>query len=450
MRDLWSERSQYKYWLAVELAVVQALVELGLAPEKTRKTIAKAARINVRRISEIEATTGHDLIAFVEQITESLEAGGAKSFARYFHSKGLTSYSIEDPATMIRLGKAVKLIIAELERLEQVLVAKAFEHQWTLMIGRTHGQFAEPTTFGQLLLAFAEAIHRSVDRLKHDLETELSVGAIAGALGNFAGMNPEVSTAALTKLGLKPDLAPTQIIARDRHAAVIAHIGIAAGSIQWIAQTLLVSSRSEIREALEGFRKGQKGSSAMPHKRNPILTENSVGLARQIRSMVAPAIENAATDEWRRIEQSSVERHILPDATSLLHFLTIRMRGVIERLEINPQRMKWHLEVATYGVWAAQQVREAMRAHGLSYDTAYKFVQQAAFQAFDSKVPMQRVLQTKKWKGRGKNRGKTAEQIIGTAALAKCFDARAYVTPGIQHLFDYYCKIRNKPKSSAP
>lgn len=431
MQKLWAEEKKFRTWFSVELAVLQSQVELGEIPREVVIAIEAHAKVSPERIAELEAIYRHDMIAFIGAIQESLEQAGVGMYKEYFH-RGITSYDIEDPALILLLRQAVTLIMQELKGLHAALIAKAKEHQWTLMIARTHGQDAEPTTFGHLLLVFAKSVERSIRRLKYVRKEELQEAKISGAVGNYAGMNPLLEKHALTHLGLTPANAETQILQRDRHAFLVDVLGIAASSIEQMARTFWEMMRSGVHELEEPRTPGQRGSSAMAHKKNPIATEQLMGLARMVRSYALVSMENIATPECRDISQSSAERHIFPGATSLVHYMAHSAKNIVEGLVVFPERMRENLEQQSLGVWASQRVRNALMDASVPYDTAYTYLQEAAFEAQERKIPLRKALAVRFL---SKNDRRTAELIIGKKPLEACFDAHSYIFEGIEHLF---------------
>ncbi|MCH7604677.1 adenylosuccinate lyase [Patescibacteria group bacterium] len=431
MEKLWGRaRSKFEFWLKVELAVLQARGHLGEVSLEAYVDIKRNAKVNVNRIKALEAEFDHDMIAFVVSIQESLERAGVGQWKGEFH-KPLTSYDIEDPATILMLREAVNLILEELVQLEKALRNKAAEHQWTLMIARTHGQDAEPSTFGHLLLVFAEAVYRSIRRLEHVINEELSEGKISGAVGMYGGISPVLEEKALAYLGLKSAKAETQILQRDRHAAVLGALAVAAGTIEQMASTFWQMMRSNVGELREPRRQSQRGSSAMAWKRNPILTERLIGLARLIRGWAGAQMESIATPEWRDIAQSIVERHTFPDATTLMHYAAVRMTVCVERLEVFPDKMQRNLD-RTCGVWAGQLVQVALTETGVSYEDAYLYIQQVGFDAVDQEIS---ILQLLCERPISKEDQRTAESILGQERLEALFDPMAYIRPGIEHIF---------------
>jgi adenylosuccinate lyase len=425
MRELWSEERKFAAWLKVELAVLGQRLHEALCAD-----ITHAAEIDVARIEELEAEFEHDMIAFVVSVQEKLEAAGLGHVKGEFH-KGLTSYDIEDPAMMLTLREANRLIVEKLTKLSCALRKKALEHQWTLMIARTHGQYAEPSTFGHLLLVYALAVERSIRRLNYIEETELQEGKISGAVGTYAGMDPTLEEKALARLGLRPAIAETQILQRDRHATLLNALAVAAGTIEQMCRTFWVMMRSDVGELEEPRKAKQRGSSAMAHKKNPILTERLIGMARLLRGDALAGMENIATLEWREISQSSVERHIFPDATSLLHYMAGKAAYLVENLIVFPERMRENLE-KTNGIWATQPVRLALINAGVEPNAAYEYLQRAAFASRESERPLLVFL---KKLPMSQEDPRTALEILGRDRLEACLDAEAYIKDGIEHIF---------------
>lgn len=361
MARLWSEDAKFKRWLDIELAVIDARARLGLLEdEKARAIVSHFGRvaISAERISEIEAEVEHDMIAFVMAMQETM-TGELAPLRGEFH-KGITSYDIEDPALVIGLREAAALIITALDKLRDALNDKISAHRWTIMIGRTHGQYAEPDTFGRLLLVYNQAVGRAVNRIHYSLCTDLGEGKLSGALGTYGGIDWRVEDLVCARFGLRAAGCETQILQRDRHASFMATLAVAAGSIEQLARTLWEMMRSDAGELEEPRKRKQRGSSAMPQKKNPIMTERLMGLARRFRGMTAEALENIATPEGRDISQSSVERHILPDATALLHYMAETATRLITGLVAHKDVMETNLAVRSLGVWAAQRVRVAL------------------------------------------------------------------------------------------
>jgi adenylosuccinate lyase len=432
MRRLWGRsETRFERWLNVELAVLEARAELGFLALEVPPAIKEHAGFSVERIRELERLYDHDMIAFVVCVQEFLERAGTGQWKEEFH-KTLTSYDVEDPALVLMLREALELVLTELRNLEVALRQKAGEHKWTLMIARTHGQYAEPTTLGQLLLVFAEAVSRSIRRLNTCLVEELGEGKISGAVGTYAGMDVRVEERALAKLGLKPAKVETQILQRDRHAAVLSALATAAGTIEQMARTFWEMMRSDVGELQEPRTETQRGSSAMAHKKNPILTERLMGMSRLVRGAAHAAQENIATPESRDISQSSVERHILPDATALLHYMANKATGLVQGLVVFKDRMRHTLENRTQGVWAGQQIRNALMEVGVPYDLAYLHIQQASFATGAQERHLAEVLCEMPL---SMEDARTAQDILGKERFTQCFNAERYLTDGIEHIF---------------
>lgn len=377
MADIWEPENRFRLWLEVELAACEAQAELGVIPLDAPAKIRAKANFDVARIDEIEREVKHDVIAFLTSVAEFV---GPES--RFVHV-GMTSSDVIDTAFALQLRQASDIIIVSLDRLLAALKKRSDEHRDTICIGRSHGIHAEPTTFGMKLAGHYAAFLRAKKRMIAAKE-EISSCAISGAVGTFATIDPRVEEYVAKKLGLKSETVSTQVIPRDRHAVFFATLGVIASSIENLATEIRHLQRSEVREAEEFFSAGQKGSSAMPHKRNPVLTENLTGLARLIRSSVIPAMENVALWHERDISHSSVERVIAPDATMLTDFALNRMAGVIENLLVYPDRMKQNLE-SLKGLVFSQAVLLALTETGMSREEAYKVVQNNAMQVWAGK-----------------------------------------------------------------
>lgn len=374
MADLWSPETRYSIWLEIETAATEAMAELGLVPEDAAKAVRERGGFDVARIDEIEREVRHDVIAFLTSLAEHV---GPE--ARFVH-QGLTSSDVLDTCLAIQLTRAADLLLADLDGLLSALRRRAFEHKMTPCIGRSHGIHAEPTTFGlKMAQAYAE-FARARTRLEA-ARADVATCAISGAVGTFANIDPRVEERVAAKLGLKPEPISTQVIPRDRHAMFFATLGVIASSIERLATEIRHLQRTEVREAEEYFSSGQKGSSAMPHKRNPVLTENLTGLARMVRGCAVPAMENVALWHERDISHSSVERMIGPDATVTLDFALTRLAGVIDGLVVYPERMRQNLE-ATGGLVYSQQVLLALTKAGVGRDDAYRLVQRNAMRAW--------------------------------------------------------------------
>ena len=373
--ELWSDASKYKTWLEVELAACEAMETAGLVPAGTARSVREQNLVlDPQRIDSIEATTRHDVIAFLTHVEE---LAGAP--ARWLH-RGMTSSDVLDTSLSLLLVRASDLLLARSDRLIAALAARAKEHARTPMIGRSHGIHAEPTTFGVALAGHLAEVKRGRARLARARE-EIAVGKIAGAVGTYAHLTPEIEEQALAQLGLKPETVSTQVVARDRHAQFFAALALIAAAIERLATNVRHWQRTEVGEAEERFSKGQKGSSAMPHKRNPVLSENLCGLARVVRSALTPALENVALWHERDISHSSVERMIAPDATTTLGFMLERCTGLVEGLVVYSARLKENLD-RTGELFFSEAVMLALVHKGLPRQRAYEMVQRSAMRTF--------------------------------------------------------------------
>jgi len=373
MAQIWSPETRFRIWFEIEAHAADAMAELGIIPREAAATIwAKGREVtfDVARIDEIERETRHDVIAFLTHLAEIV---GPE--ARFVH-QGMTSSDVLDTCLSVQLVRASDLLLADLDLVLAALKRRAFEHRDTMTIGRSHGIHAEPTTFG-VKLAFAHAeFARARQRLAYARE-EIAVCAISGAVGTFANIDPAIEAHVARAMGLKPEPVSTQVIPRDRHAMFFATLGVIASSVERLATEIRHLQRTEVLEAEEYFSPGQKGSSAMPHKRNPVLTENLTGLARLVRSAVTPALENVALWHERDISHSSVERGIAPDATVHLDFALVRLAGVIEKLVVYPENMRRNLD-RLGGLIHSQRVLLALTQKGMSREEAYSAVQRNA------------------------------------------------------------------------
>ncbi len=374
MVHIWEPQTKYEIWLEIEVLAAEAMAELGQIPADVPATIRKNARFDVSRIDEIEREVKHDVIAFLTNVAEN-----AGDDSRFLH-KGLTSSDVLDTCLSVQLTRATDLMLVGLDRVLDALKIRAMEHRLTVTIGRSHGIHAEPTTFGVKLAGFHAEFQRARSRLLIARE-EIATCAISGAIGTFANVDPRVEEYVAKKLGMTPEPVSTQVIPRDRHAMFFATLGVIASSIERLATEVRHLQRTEVLEAEEFFSKGQKGSSAMPHKRNPILTENLTGLARLVRSSVVPALENVALWHERDISHSSVERGIGPDATIHLDFALHRLAGVIENLVVYKETMQANLDQLG-GLHNSQRVLIALVEKGVSREEAYTMVQRNAMRTW--------------------------------------------------------------------
>ena len=384
MTAIWSQENKYQKWLDVEVAACEAMVKLGKVPAQAVETIKLKAVIDIARIDEIEKITKHDVIAFVSSLTEKIGEAG-----RFIHM-GLTSSDVLDTALAVQLKEAAQMLLDDLDQLLAVLKRRAFEHKDTLMIGRSHGIHAEPITFGLKMALWYQEMLRNRERLARAKET-VSCGKIAGAVGTFSFIEPVVEEYVCKKLGLTPAPVSSQIVQRDRHAEFFSTLAIIASSLDKFAQEIRLLQRTEVREVEEFFSAGQKGSSAMPHKRNPVLSENISGLARLVRSYAVAALEDVALWHERDISHSSVERVIGPDATIVLDFMLARFTGLIDKLVVYPERMLANLHM-THGVIFSQMVLLSLIEKGTTREDAYAIVQKNAMKSWQEGIEFKSLL----------------------------------------------------------
>jgi len=406
MGRLWSEQEKFRSWLEVELAACEVLSRRGLVPAADLATIRARAGFDLERIAEIEARVGHDVIAFLENLAEHI--GPA---ARHVHY-GLTSSDVVDTALALRTVRALDLLVRGVDELRVVLRRQAEAHRGTRMVGRTHGIHAEPYVLGLKFAAWYAEAGRNRRRLLAARE-EIRRGKLSGAVGTYAHLGPEIEAEVLDLLGLVPEVVATQVVPRDRHAMLVATLGVLASSLDRIATEIRHLQRTDVREVEEPFGAGQKGSSAMPHKRNPVQCENVTGLARIVRAYVQAALEDVPLWHERDISHSSVERVILPDATILCDFLLARVRGVLDGLLVYPERMAENLG-RTRGLVYSQAVLLALTEAGLERKAAYAIVQRHAMRSWGGEGALHELL--------------AADPEVGAAlapeALAACFDAQ--------------------------
>ena len=378
MRNIWSDEHKFQIWLEIELLACEAMAELGQIPKKDAAEIRKRARFSIAEIAEIEKRTNHDVIAFLENVADSVGPP-----ARWIH-QGLTSSDVLDTTLAVQLSEAGALLANDLKSLRAVIAAHARRFKTTPMIGRSHGIHAEPITFGLKLALMFDEFGRALERLMQTLE-RVRVGKLSGAVGTHAHVDPKVERAVCEKLGLKPATVSTQIVQRDRHAEFLATLALIASSIDRWATEFRHLQRTEVLEVEEFFAEGQKGSSAMPHKRNPITSERLSGLARVIRGNAVAALENVALWHERDISHSSAERIILPDSCTLLDYMLVKLRELVEGLQVYPDRMQQNLAM-TKGLYFSQSILLALTRAGAERKSAYEAVQRAAM---------------KTWKGEG-------------------------------------------------
>lgn len=378
MVAIWSPESKFRIWYEIEAHACQAMADIGVIPQANADAVwrAKDVEFDIARIDEIEAVTKHDVIAFLTHLAEHI---GSEE-ARFVH-QGMTSSDVLDTCLNVQLVRAADLLIADVQALLAALKRRAYEHKMTIRIGRSHGIHAEPTTMGLTFARFYAEMDRNLERLRI-ARAEIATGAISGAVGTFANIDPQVEEHVCTKLGLTPEPISTQVIPRDRHAAFFAALGVVGSSIENIATEIRHMQRTEVLEAEEFFSKGQKGSSAMPHKRNPVLTENLTGLARLVRMAVVPALENVTLWHERDISHSSVERNIGPDTTITLDFALNRLTQVIDKLVIYPDNMLANMNKFR-GLVMSQRVLLALTQAGVSREDSYRLVQRNAMKVWE-------------------------------------------------------------------
>jgi len=385
MGAIWTERARFEQMLGVELAVSRAQAARGVVPAESLAAIEARAAVDPERIAEIERTTDHDVIAFVSQVAETIGPEG-----RFLHL-GLTSSDVVDTALALQLRDAGELLLRDCDRLLSALIARARGESDTLMMGRTHSVHAEPITFGLKLAGWAFELDRGRRRLAMAVD-EIATGKISGPVGTYSHLGPDVEAEVLAALGLHADLASTQIVQRDRHAALLAAIAILGGSLERFATEIRNLQHTEIGEVMEPFKAGQKGSSAMPHKRNPILSERIAGLARLLRGYAGTALEDQPLWHERDISHSSAERVILPDATIVLDYMLVRMTGLVEGLVVRGERMRENIERGL-GLHASSRILGALvEKGGMTREAAYAVVQRAALRAADERTPLRDLL----------------------------------------------------------
>jgi adenylosuccinate lyase len=410
MGAIWTERARFEAMLKVELAVTRAQAARGVVPAEALAAIEAKAAVDPERIAEIEKTTDHDVIAFVSQVAETVGPHG-----RYLHL-GLTSSDVVDTALALQLRDAGELLLRDCDRLLATLIARARSEADTLMMGRTHSVHAEPITFGLKVAGWAFELDRGRRRLADALD-EIATGKISGPVGTYSHLGPDVEAEVLAELGLHPDPASTQIVQRDRHAALLTSIAVLGGSLERFATEIRNLQHTEIGEVMEPFKAGQKGSSAMPHKRNPILSERVAGLARLLRGYATVALEDQPLWHERDISHSSAERVILPDATIVLDYLLVRMAGLVEGLVVRAERMRRNIE-GGLGLHASSRVLGLLvERGGMGREAAYAIVQRASLRAADERSPLRDLLAV----------DPEVAQRITLADLDACFDDRAFL-----------------------
>jgi len=388
LTSIWSEENKYKIWLEVEVAAAEAMEKLEQIPKGVSSTVKKKGKINVKRIHQIESDVKHDVIAFLTSITEK---AGIK--ARYLH-QGMTSSDVLDTSFNIQLIQSGNILLKDIDKILSILKKQAKKYKFTPCIGRSHGIHAEPLTFGLKLASFYGEFKRNKKRLKSAIE-EVSTCAISGAVGTFANINPKIEVYVAKKLKLKPEPISTQIIPRDRHAYYFSILGIIAGSVERVATEIRHLQRSEVYELQEYFSKDQKGSSAMPHKKNPILSENLTGLSRMVRGYVVPALENIALWHERDISHSSVERNIGPDANITLDFALMRLVNILDKMIIYPKKMLSNLNI-NKGLVFSQEIMLELTKTGISRENAYRIIQRHAKISFAKNINLIKLIKNDK------------------------------------------------------
>jgi len=426
MKNLWTQEAKFNAWLEVEKAAVKAWNKLGLIPDEDAEKIVKNAKFDINRINEIEKETKHDVIAFLTSVAESL---GEES--RWVHY-GMTSSDTIDTAVALQMRDSLKIIIDDVKMVMDSIKKRAMEHKYTLMVGRSHGIHGEPITFGLVLSIWYDEMKRHLENLEETLEV-ISVGKVSGAMGNFAHAPIELEELTCEYLGLKPAPISNQVIQRDRYARLASALGLLASTVEKIAVNIRHFQRTEVYEAEEYFSKGQKGSSAMPHKRNPVLSENITGLARVIRAYVTPAMENVALWHERDISHSSVERFWLPDAFITTDFMLHRLNNIISNLVVYPENMMKNLNL-TGGLVFSQRVLLELPKRGISREDAYKIVQRNAMKVWEE-------LQKGKAPINEKGESLFLENLLKDEDLNKVMKEEE-----IRNLFDYDYYTRNVDK----
>jgi adenylosuccinate lyase len=409
MTAIWEPENRFRIWFEIEALACDALAEAGIIPKSAAKTIREKGKFEIERIDAIEREIHHDVVAFLTNLAEHIGPD-----ARFLH-QGMTSSDVLDTCLAVQLNQASDILLADLDALLDVLKRRAFEFKHTITIGRSHGIHAEPTTFGVKLAGFYAEFARGRARLEQAKE-EISTCAISGAVGTFANVPPSIEEHVAKALGLKPEPVSTQIIPRDRHAVFFATLGIIASSVERLALEIRHLQRTEVREAEEYFAPEQKGSSAMPHKRNPVLSENLTGLARLVRSHVVPALENVALWHERDISHSSVERVIAPDATIALDFALARLTTMMDRLLVYPEAMKRNLDKLG-GLHNSQRVLLALTQAGMAREDAYRAVQRNATRVWEGKGDFATLLKS----------DKDVAALLPPAVIDAAFDDRYHV-----------------------
>jgi len=409
MKNIWEEKNKYKTWLKIELLVCEAFFESGKIDKNAIENIRSNARYSLERTQEIEKITRHDVLAFTTAIGENLG-----EYSRYFH-KGLTSSDILDTSLALMLKQSAEIIIEDIENLIKALKEKALEHKYTLMVGRTHGIHAEPITFGFKIALWFSEMQRNLERMNRAQE-EISYGKISGAVGTFAHINPCVEEYVCAKLGLRPAKISNQIIQRDRHAYYLSTLAVIASSLEKFATEIRGLQRTEVYEVEENFSPGQKGSSAMPHKRNPIICERVCGLSRVVRANAMTALENVNLWHERDISHSSAERIIIPDSNILIDYMLQKFTNLISNLNVYSERMKENLE-KTKGLIFSQKIMLDLTEKGISREEAYRMVQGISMRVWQGQAEFKELLLE----------DPEVNQYLTKSEIEKCFDYQTYL-----------------------
>ncbi len=409
MAQVWTEHNKYAKWLDIELLALEAQAELGNVPPEVVADVEAKAGFDAERIEEIEAVTHHDVVAFLTNVNEHVGPNG-----KYIHY-GMTSSDVLDTGLSLQMREAMDIILDEFRLLVRVLRDKAFEYRDTVMVGRTHGVHAEPITLGQKFAVWTFEAARDLARLERAREV-ISYGKLSGAVGGYTNLDPRVEEYVCAKLGLKPAEASSQVLQRDRHAEYLSSIAIAGCSLEKFATEVRGLQRTDTLELEEPFAKGQKGSSAMPHKRNPIISERIAGLARLLRANALAAMENVSLWHERDISHSSVERIIVPDSTMVLHYITVKFRGIMEGLQVYPDNMRANLE-RTGGLIFSERVLLALVGKGLTREEAYEVVQRNAMRAWSERVDFRTLLEA----------DPDVARLLPGDELRACFDMESHL-----------------------
>lgn len=450
MMQIWGEpsdddalRHRYGMWLKVLLSSCEERVMMGVLTAEECAAITEVVGIDIERIATIEATRKHDFAAFIQSLHEQLDAAGLGHLKPHLLGK-LGSYDVEDPACMAMIHSSLVLIESEAKGVASALSERAVQHKLRYMMGRTHGQFAMPTTFGHLLLVYAMMMRRNVRRLNFCVSVECAEASMAGDVGNYAGMDPSESDAFCRAFQFEPAIAETQIVQRDRHAMIMVTLAVVAASIQHIAETFWIMMHGCVGELQEPFGKGQRGSVAMPQKKNPIVTEQLKGMPRLVYGDALAALLNVATPEDRDISQSNVERHIFPDSLTQVHYMLGKLEQLVRTMVVKADGMMVNIN-RTFGTWAGQRLRDALIEAGVDHDAAYDYVQRCSSIAMSQQAHLREAVGTQ-WISDEDTR--TAGDILSSDSLVSVFDIPSFVNPGIEHMFRRAGLSEDTPKPS--